>query len=350
MGEAKKKRDAYLDIVKGVAIIAVVVGHCIQFGSGAELMKGDFFYNDVFRFIYSWHMPLFMLVSGYLFSFSVRRHDWWALVISRFKQLVLPMLSWALLITIVLCTLGGSNGAFIHDLAKHFLNDIWFLWAIFYNSLLVLVVRRLLADNILVYIGLYMLTFVVPDSFNAGLYKFMYPFFVSSYLYGAGKLPRLERFFSGSKVQVLLLAVIVYAGLFSMYGYYAYIYTSGYAVVGLRSHIFTEWKFWNDIYRMLIGFAGSAVILLLLRLVYDNSRMILDRAWSLLQNIGIASLAIYIISNYINGHVLPKVCRDFELNYAVTILESVLVVLVCYVGFAMIRRQRIANRFLFGGR
>ncbi|WP_075428910.1 acyltransferase family protein [Selenomonas sp. GACV-9] len=104
-----KKRDAYLDIVKGIAIIAVVVGHCIQFGSGAEFMQGDFFYNDVFRFIYSWHMPLFMLVSGYLFSFSVRRHDWRALIISRFKQLVLPMLSWAILITIVLCTLGGGQ-------------------------------------------------------------------------------------------------------------------------------------------------------------------------------------------------------------------------------------------------
>lgn len=339
-----KKRDAYLDIVKGIAIIMVVVGHCIQFGSGAEFMEGDFFYNDVFRFIYSWHMPLFMLVSGYLFSFSVRRHDWRALIISRFRYLVLPML-----ITIVLYTLGGK-GTFAHDLTRHFFNDIWFLWAIFYNSLLVLMVRKLLADNILAYVGLYMLTFVVPDSFNAALYKFMYPFFVSSYLYGAGKLSRVKRFFSRNKLQVLLLTIIVYAGLFSMYGYYAYIYTSGYAVMELRSHIVTEWKFWNDIYRMLIGFAGALMFLLLLRLIYDNSRMILDRGWSLLQNIGIASLAIYIISGYIYGYILPKLCRDFELNYAMTILESVLVLSACYVGFVIIRKQKIANRFLLGGR
>jgi len=346
-----KKRDAYLDIVKGIAIIAVVVGHCIQFGSGAEFMQGDFFYNDVFRFIYSWHMPLFMLVSGYLFSFSVRRHDWQALVISRFKQLVLPMLSWAILITIVLCTLGGGNGTFIHNLIKHFLNDTWFLWAIFYNSLLVLVVRNLLADSLLFYVGLYVLTFVVPDSFNAALYKYMYPFFVCSYLYGAGKLPNLQRFFYFSNnVQILLLTIIVYAGLFSMYGYDAYIYTSGYTVVELRAHIVTEWKFWNDIYRMLIGFVGAALILLLLRLIYDSSCMILSKVWSLLQNIGIASLAIYIISGYIYGYVIPKICMDFELNYAMTILESVLVVSACYVGFIIIRSQRIANRFLLGGR
>ena len=34
--EVRKKRDAYLDVVKGFAIISVVLGHCIQFGSGAE--------------------------------------------------------------------------------------------------------------------------------------------------------------------------------------------------------------------------------------------------------------------------------------------------------------------------
>lgn len=359
----KKKRDAYLDIVKGIAIIAVVIGHCIQFGSGIEWMKGDFFYNNVFRFIYSWHMPLFMLVSGYLFSFSVKRHDLRELVTSRFQQLVLPMMSWGMLITIASCVLGWDSGTFAYNFFKHFLNDIWFLWAIFYNSLLVLAIRRLFADNIGVYVGLYMLTFFVPDSFNAALYKFMYPFFVSAYLYGSGKLLRLETVFVFcNKMQSLLLAVSVYAGLFSMYGYYAYVYTSGYAAVDFRSllvnppaswvysDIVVEWKFWNDIYRMLIGFAGAAVIMLLVRVIYDNSRVILGGIWSVLQNIGIASLAIYILSGYINGYVLPRICRDFEFNYVMTIMESIFVVIECYVGFVIIRRQRIANKLLLGGR
>ena len=81
----------------------------------------------------------------------------------------------------------GGSSTFARDFIKHFLNDIWFLWAIFYNSLLVLAVRKLFADNIFIYVGLFVLTFIVPDSFNAALYKFMYPFFVSAYLYGTGK-------------------------------------------------------------------------------------------------------------------------------------------------------------------
>ena len=306
--------------------------------------------NDLFRFIYSWHMPLFMLVSGYLFSFSVKRHDLKDLIASRFNQLIIPMLSWALLITIILCASGGSSSIFARDLIKHFLNDSWFLWAIFYNSLLVLAVRKLFADNILVYAGLFVLTFIVPDSLNASLYKFMYPFFVSAYLYGTGKASELVNYISRNRGVALLLTVIVYIWLFSMYGYYAYIYTSGYAVVGFQSHVVMEWKFWNDIYRMVIGFAGSAMLMLLMRIIYDHNKKNMECVLNYMQKIGVASLAIYIISGYLNGYVLPKICHNFELNYMVTILETILVISVCYGGFLLIRKWRIANRFLLGGR
>lgn len=110
----KRKRDDYLDIVKGVAIFSVVLGHCIQYGSGAEFLEENlFFYNDIYRFIYSWHMPLFMLVSGYLFSFSVKRHEWSSLLKNRFNQLLLPILSWSLLVAIVLRTMGGTLVCFL---------------------------------------------------------------------------------------------------------------------------------------------------------------------------------------------------------------------------------------------
>ena len=69
----QKTRNVYIDIVKAVAIILVVFGHCIQYGSGSEFLSSTaFFENKVFIFIYSFHMPLFMLVSGYLFAYSLK--------------------------------------------------------------------------------------------------------------------------------------------------------------------------------------------------------------------------------------------------------------------------------------
>lgn len=67
-GEAPS-RSEYLDFVKGTAIILVELGHCVQWGSGAAFLSSGLFFEDgLFRFIYSFHMPLFMLVSGYVFT------------------------------------------------------------------------------------------------------------------------------------------------------------------------------------------------------------------------------------------------------------------------------------------
>ena len=71
----KQRRSVYLDIVKGLLIIMVVLAHCIQFGSGRMSYDEMRCLSDpVFKWIYGFHMPLFMLVSGYLFWGSVSRH------------------------------------------------------------------------------------------------------------------------------------------------------------------------------------------------------------------------------------------------------------------------------------
>lgn len=50
------KRLYYIDNLRGLLIILVVLGHCIQ---NLDL---DFDHNIVFRYIYSFHMPLFMFI------------------------------------------------------------------------------------------------------------------------------------------------------------------------------------------------------------------------------------------------------------------------------------------------
>ncbi len=64
-------RDVTIDILKGIGILAVIVGHLTSFGR---------------QFIFSFHMPLFFIVSGYLFSSKPLK----ASLKSDFKRLVLP--------------------------------------------------------------------------------------------------------------------------------------------------------------------------------------------------------------------------------------------------------------------
>lgn len=74
VNDVKPSRNQLIDVAKGIAILLVLLGHSIQYASGASYYSsGAFYSNWFFKFIYSFHMPLFMVISGYLFSFSIRR-------------------------------------------------------------------------------------------------------------------------------------------------------------------------------------------------------------------------------------------------------------------------------------
>ena len=56
----RKARLSYLELIKGLIIILVIIGHAIQFS------LPDYELNFAFSFIYSFYMPLFFFVSGFL--------------------------------------------------------------------------------------------------------------------------------------------------------------------------------------------------------------------------------------------------------------------------------------------
>jgi acyltransferase len=72
-----KERFDWIDVSKGLGIILVVVGHT------------RFRYID---FIYNFHMPLFFIISGFLFNHSRWMDTVKDFYISRFKRLVIPYL------------------------------------------------------------------------------------------------------------------------------------------------------------------------------------------------------------------------------------------------------------------
>lgn len=68
-------RIAYFDIAKFVAMMMVILGH--------------FGVPDINRFVFSFHVPLFFLISGYFFK---PNQNTWSLVKQKSRQLLLPYL------------------------------------------------------------------------------------------------------------------------------------------------------------------------------------------------------------------------------------------------------------------
>ena len=184
-----RTRNPFLDALKAYSILLVVFGHCIQYGSGHTFVENNLYFENVFfQAIYSFHMPLFMLISGFLFGFSVKK-GWVENIRKKFHSLLVPAFVWAILSVAL-----AMAHKFVHNepitllvFAKSYLTSalfsLWFLWALFGCSLLVALVNRFCKDSIWIYAAIFIASFFIPDSFSFGLYKYMYPYFLAGYFF-----------------------------------------------------------------------------------------------------------------------------------------------------------------------
>jgi fucose 4-O-acetylase-like acetyltransferase len=134
--EHNSKRDYHLDALKGFAIILVIVGHITAFSNNLENLQN----NVVFQLIYSFHMPLFFFVSGYLVfgRFGPTTAEW---ILKKFRQLIIPYILFTIFFFYIL--FGFSFNRFtITDISQSLFsytipNSAWFLPVLF-ESFLVL--------------------------------------------------------------------------------------------------------------------------------------------------------------------------------------------------------------------
>lgn len=103
-----RKRIAQIDFLKGAAIILVVLGHVI---SQVWNTDPDIYENNlIFRFCYSFHMPLFVFISGYLSRVTFSPGKSWLL--KRFKRIGIPL---AVMLFVFYAVLkNGSPADFLH--------------------------------------------------------------------------------------------------------------------------------------------------------------------------------------------------------------------------------------------
>jgi fucose 4-O-acetylase-like acetyltransferase len=78
-------REEWIDVVKGTGIILVIAGHSINPGLGVHAQL-------TLKAIFSFHMPLFFILSGWLFKFNRYEDSPWVFIIRRFRQLMIPFL------------------------------------------------------------------------------------------------------------------------------------------------------------------------------------------------------------------------------------------------------------------
>lgn len=135
---ASSKRDIWVDNVKVIACILVVLGHFFQSMVKANLMADSFAYNLFEDTIYYFHVPLFFICSGYLYQkYSIVNNlkTWKISVLKKLIALGIPYFvfsfaTWALK-KIFASSVNTEIGGLFDTLFKHPASPYWYLYILF---------------------------------------------------------------------------------------------------------------------------------------------------------------------------------------------------------------------------
>lgn len=350
----KGGRSLTLDAAKGVTAFLVLWGHCIQH---TLLGTGDYYGNWMFMLIYSFHMPLFMLISGYLFQPRTERLTLKQLILGQLRSIGIPILVWG---TLPVLLEQGLNAHFDMVRLIQSLTDIWFLWSMLVISLAVSLVVKCPAlarwqEGALVLVGGILLALPVPILVNSrNLVLYMFPYFLLGYWYRKYQ-PRLEK---GRAVQwAQRLSLALYPVLMLFFREESYIYVSGlfpasYDPAGIIRCLL------NDSYRYLVGAAGSVALLTVLSFAVKRLK---ESRLTGLTLLGRYSLQLYVMQSFIlvipGGRLMRRIAAALAGNPLMTsqplfnlVLTPMMAALwaVFFVGLARLLEKCKLNKLLFG--
>ena len=149
------ERKQNVDIAKGIAILFVIIGHCYS---------GDNISNGIFKIIYSFHMPLFFIISGILYS----EKEKWGGSFSLSKKLhsfILPYFVFELLYSICISFSGGFVNLtkyLITTLTLYGVGATWFLPCLFFVELLFYFMKKQKQVRLLTVIICFILGLFLP--------------------------------------------------------------------------------------------------------------------------------------------------------------------------------------------
>lgn len=145
----KRKRELWVDNVKVIACILVVLGHFFQSMEQAGIIPSSHLYLWFNRTIYYFHVPLFFICSGYLYQKHSRVNEvrsWGKHVYKKMLSLGIPYFAFSM-VTWILKTIfsdstnsGGGEGLF-ESLFLHPIAPYWYLYALFFIFLIIPTVK-----------------------------------------------------------------------------------------------------------------------------------------------------------------------------------------------------------------
>lgn len=261
-------RNERIDFYKGLLMIGVIWGHLIT-----NLLCGDPNTISIHWIFRTYDMPMFMLLSGYFLSLSLKKRETLQLVVDKITTILFPAVFW------------GGGYCLIYSNFRVY-NHLYFLWAVFFCSEIAILCHFQKVKWI--EFLLLVLPLVVFHLTNRPLFNlpYLYPFFLLGY-YGVGLNGRIND--NHKKYYVFLFITLL---CFWKTKYTIWNLPSNLRVADLRIVLII-------FFRLIIGIIGCIAMMHVFDIIYDYMSKRKDWLYNLIIKVGRETLALYIFQDYI---------------------------------------------------
>lgn len=318
-----EERVIYVDLLKVFAIFLVVWGHCMQHLSEVPTST-----NAVFLWISSFHMPLFMSLAG-LFAERTFNRPFKDYLSKRSKQLLLPWISWSLILLTVIFLLDGKRS--ISDVIRLFFNSLWFLKSLFICGILALIGFKPNRNRVFWII----VSFILSQILLVWNVSTMYPCF----LFGILCSKNMERLLRNSKT-IAIISGIMFFGLSIIAANSPSFWMRD---LGIRAMLIDGQMSISDMFtlilsvalrryaQVLLGCIGALFFISLFSFLFSNRKNSLGKSMA---RFGQFTLGVYVIQTLIVETLMPRLFNvDSQyapiFNWIIAPCISAFVVFIC---------------------
>lgn len=246
MTDNTKRYYPHIDALKGIAIILMVIGHSLAWSytdigfltkNISELTTNELYASFVWKIIYSFHMPLLICVSGYLF-YKNTNYD------SNFVKKQLNKRITRLLVPYIV------TGVFVLFLKGYF--GYWFLQILFLLNIIALLENYIvqlffnnkkykwIVSHSIVFLGLFIFTKIIlnydlPKELNnlTNIHNYYLAFILGTSL---KQFPKLEEYLTSDKIKFVALLFFLAIFTLNLYGHFKIL-----SIVGAAAIIINLW-------------------------------------------------------------------------------------------------------------
>lgn len=342
--QRKTNRLGSIDFFKILAMILVIWGHALQYG----IDKVSSYPHPVGHFLASFHMPLFMFLSG-IFAHSALKRSFSEMLWQKILLLLTPTIIWTSIEAILLSIL---NKTYFdnHTLLDNYISEYWFIKSLLGCYIIYFITMKVVKKNILAALVGIIITWSFPI-FNEYNIASMLPFFYLGSIMRSWIINETKDNFPIFIVSFVLLIVLYHFWEFD-YTFYA----SNYSLFSVSDYSRVSFNSYETIillFRFIIGLVGTISFISLFKIIYYSIGN--TKFGHILSDWGQDTLGIYMI----HVMILVAMAKVFKFaadtniyyyNYIYVFISVVLALVLSIVFIKIVLRMPKIFRILLVGK